>query len=135
MSRNGVIVAGGILGVLRGTFGGFIGLGGVATVNEIDRIIPGYSGIFWFELLLSIGILIVAIYALVKAKDPSAAGDIKGWGIAIIIAGVVDLVWALALVGGAPESVGAALGSLAALALIGGLLAAGATSLGKTESK
>jgi hypothetical protein len=134
MRRDGLIVAGGILGVLRGAFGLFAGLSNTATLSQISQIIPGYTQIFYYELAVSLVILIVAIYALVKANDRHSAGTIRGLGIAIIVAGVVDAFWSIALLGGSPTVFGAAFGSVAALSLIGGLLAAGGTRLLKTES-
>lgn len=134
MPRDGLILAGGILGVLRGAFGSFIGLANTGTVTDLNQLLPGYSQIFFFELALSVVILIVAIYALVKANDPHSGGTIRGWGIVIIVAGVVDMWWSLALLGGTSTAVGAAFGSVIALGLIGGLLAGGGSRLARRAS-
>jgi len=133
VSRNALLIVGGILGILRGILGAFSGIGSLSTVSMIESIIPGYTPVFVYEFVLSFVVLGAAIFVLVKSNDPGSAGAIRGWGIAIIIAGVIDLVWTLALVGGAPEGIAAGLGSLGALALIGGLFVGGASRLSKAS--
>ncbi|MEO8528579.1 MAG: hypothetical protein ABI435_05835 [Pseudolysinimonas sp.] len=134
MKRNGLIIAGGVIAILRGIFGTLVGLGNLPSVNQLNLLVPGYTPVFYYELLLSIAVLIIGIYSLVKAIDPGSAGTIRILGIVIIAAGVVDGVWALALLGGSATAIPSALGSVAALALIGGLLLAGATRLGKVTT-
>lgn len=134
MGRNGLVVAAGVIAIVRGVLGIVIGLVNFSTVNQINDFVPGYTQIFFFELVLSVAILIIGIYAIVKANDPGAAATIRTLGIVIVAAGVVDAVWTLALAGWTPGAIGGALGSLAALALIGGLFIAGARRLGATAT-
>jgi hypothetical protein len=126
VKRNGIILAGGILGVLRGAFGAVFGLLGLATVAQIEQVLPGYTSIFVFELLLSLVVLAVGIYAIVKSNDPTTAGTVRVLGIAIIVGGVVDAVWGSALLQGTSSGTSSAFGSLVALAVIGVLLVLGA---------
>ena len=131
MKRSGLVLAGGIIGIIRGALGTFVGIANLAILGTIEAVIPGAGAVLVFEFLLSIAILIVSIWAIVKANDAGAASAIKGWGIVFIAAGVVDLVWTVGLMGSAPEVIGSAIGSLTALTLIGGLLVAGASGLAK----
>lgn len=127
MKRNGLLVAAGIIGIVRGALGLFGGIGSLALLERYDRLIPGAGAIMVFEVTMSLVILIVSIWALVKANDPVSASAIKAWGGLIIAAGVIDLFWSIALMGS--QAMATAVGSVVALALIGGLLIAGATSL------
>lgn len=129
MKRNGLILAGGIIAIVRGALGSLTALGGLTSIDLIEEVAPGYGVIFAFETFLSVGILVLGIYAVAKANDPGAARTIRGGGIAIIVAGLVDFVWAAALFGGSAEVIAGGLGSVVALLLIGGLLAAGAARL------
>lgn len=129
MKRNGLILAGGIIAIIRGALGSLTALGGFASIELIEEVAPGYAVIFVFESFLSVGILILGIYAVAKANDPGAARTIRGGAFAVIAAGIVDFVWAAALFGGSAEVIAGGLGSVVALLLIGGLLAAGASRL------
>ncbi len=126
MKRNGIILAGGILGALRGAFGAVFGLLGFATVAQIEQVLPGYTSIFVFELLLSLVVLAVGIYAIVKSNDPTTAGTVRVLGIAIIVGGVVDAVWGSALLKGTSGGTSSVFGALAALVIIGVILIIGA---------
>lgn len=131
MKRSGLLLAAGIIGIVRGTLGFFAGLRLLPSIDLLDVLIPGIRAILYFELLLSIAILIVSIWVIVNANIPSSASAIKTWGGVIIAAGVVDLVWTISVVGNGGEIMASALGSLAALGLIGGLMVAGGDSLEK----
>ena len=128
--RNGLVLAGGIIGVIRGLFGTIVGLTTVPALELVEPMIPGISALIGFEIVLSIAILAIGIFAIVSANKPSRARGILICGIAIIAAGVIDLIWGIALMGGAPETIGSSLGSVVALSLIGALLGSGARRLG-----
>ncbi|WP_166865690.1 hypothetical protein [Salinibacterium sp. ZJ70] len=121
MKRSGLLVAGGILAILRGAFGTFSGVGMTGDYAALDAVVPGISAVLAFELIASIALVVLGIWALSLTPDPSKAGQITGWGWVIIAAGVVDMVWATAILGGAASP--AAIGSLLAFGLIGGLFA------------
>ncbi len=129
MKRNGLILAGGIIAIIRGSLGTLAGFAGLSTIGEIERFAPGYGLIFAFEMGVSIAVLIAGIYAVTKANDPQSAGTIRGWGIAIIVAGIIDFLWGIAVFGGTAEVIASGLGSIFALMLIGSLLMAGARRL------
>lgn len=129
MKRNGLVLAGGIIGILRGAFGIFTGVTLFPSLGEFDAVIPGIQALILFEFALAAVILIVSIWAIVKANDPTSGSAIRGWGIAIALAGVVDLIWGMTLMG--PQGAASGVGSLIALALIGILLAAGGNALAK----
>lgn len=129
MRRNGWIVTGGVLGVLRGSFGAFSGVLQLPAVEQVESIVPGYSAIFVFELLLSFVILLIAVFAIVKANDPSSARLISASGFVIVGAGLVDAVWSVALFSGITGAASSAFGSAFALGVIGALLIIGARRL------
>lgn len=134
MRRNGWILAGGIIGVLRGVLGT---LSGIATLNagaQLDGLVPGYSAILVYELLMSVFVLAVSIFALVTGGDPSRSGQIRLGGFAIIIAGGIDAIWALILLRDVAGVGGTAVGTLLALGLIGTLLVIGAGRLGRASA-
>lgn len=129
MKRNGLLIAGGVVGIIRGCLGIFGGLASLSMLDVYDEFVPGLGTLVIVEFLLAIVILIVAIWVLSKSNDPASAPTIEGWGVAIIAAGVVDLIWGMSLLGSGPDTLAAAMGSLVALGLIGGLLIAGARGL------
>lgn len=129
MKRNGVLIGAGVLGIIRGSIGTLGGLGSIGLIGEIEPLYPGYGVIVAFEFALAVTLVIVSIYAIAKANDPSSAPTIRGWGIAIIGAGIADTVWGFALFGSTAETASAAFGSLAALGVIGALFIIGARLL------
>lgn len=126
MRRNGWIVTGGIIGVLRGASGALVGFIAVESIADF----PGYALLLIFELLLSLMILAISIFALVKANDPSRSGQIRFGGGAIAAGGGVDAVLTLLLLGNVAGVAASALGTLVALGIIGALLVIGAGKLG-----
>ncbi len=131
MKRNGLVLAAGIIGIVRGTLGTFVNLGSLPNLKLLEDLFPGMSAMIVFAILLSVTILIVSIWVIVKANDPNSASAIKIWGGLIIAAGVGELVWGIALMGNGGEVMAAGLGGLVGLGLIGGLLVAGGNSLKK----
>jgi len=129
VKRNGLILAGGIIAILRGVFGTLTGLGGFALVGEVEQIAPGYSLIYTYEVLVSVVVLAIGVYAVVKANDPASAGIIRILGYVVIAAGIIDFIWATVLFGVSAAVIASGLGAIAALVLIGSLLIAGAGRL------
>jgi hypothetical protein len=126
VKRNGFVLAGGIIGVLRGAFGTVLGLLGLAALGQIEQVLPGYTPIFVFELVLSLVVLGAGIYAIVKSKDPTTAGIIRLLGVAIVVGGVIDAVWGFAFLQGTPNATSSVFGALWGLIVVGGLLILGA---------
>lgn len=127
MKRDGLILAGGILAILRGVFGTFSALALVPSLGAIEQAVPGLALLVMFELLVSIAVLAIGIFAVVKANETSQGKNISNLGLAIIGAGIVDLLWGLAVLG--PSGIAGGIGSLFALLLIGGLLRYGGIRL------
>lgn len=119
------MLVGGILGVLRGVFGTFIDVVGLSVVGLAEERTPGWTALYAFEFAVSLAVLGIGIYAIVKSNVPTASGIILTLGIAIVAAGVVITAWGYAVLQGTPDAV-AALGALWSLAVIGGLLIFGA---------
>lgn len=126
MKRNGLILAGGILGVLRGGFGTIVGLLGLGVVGELEATIPGYTGVFVFDVVLSAIMLGIGIFAIVKSGDPMTEGVFRWSGLAIVLGGIVSGVWSFDLLKGTPEGVGSVFGSIWVLGGTGLLLLFGA---------
>jgi hypothetical protein len=120
------VLVGGIIGVLRGAFGTISGLLGLAAIGQVEQVLPGYTQIFVFEMMLSLVVLGAGIYAIVKSKDPTTAGTVHLLGVAIVVGGVIDAVWGYALLQGTPIGTSSVFGSLGALVFIGCLLIFGA---------
>ena len=131
MTRNGLLLAAGIIGIIRGLLGTFGGFGNLRVLDAYNDLVPGIGAPLVFELVLSVAILIASVWVIVKANDRRSASMIKAWGVLVIVAGVVDMVWTLALLGSTPAALGSSFGSVVALTLIGVLLIAGANSLSK----
>ncbi len=129
MKRNGLILAGGIIAILRGVFGTLTGLGGFSLVAEVEQIAPGYGLIYTYEVFVSVAVLAIGVFAVVKANDPQSAGIIRVLGYAVIAAGIIDFIWATILFGASAAVIASGLGAIAALVLIGSLLVAGAGRL------
>lgn len=129
MKRNGLILAGGIIAILRGLFGTLTGLGGFSIVAEVEQVAPGYGLIYTFEVLVSLAVLAIGIFAVVKANDPQSAPLIRILGYAIIAAGFIDFIWATILFGASAAVIASGLGAIAALVLIGSLLVVGSGRL------
>jgi len=120
MKRDGLILAGGILAILRGAFGTISAVLLIPSLGAVEQAVPGLALLVVFELLVSIGVLIIGVFAVMKSNSTRHAMTISYLGLAISGAGIVDLLWVLAVAG--PSAVGSAIGSLFALLLIGGLL-------------
>ena len=127
MKRSGLVVAGGVLGVLRGIIGLVVTSASIGSLPALEPYAPGIGAIVTYELLLAAVILVVAIWALVRSNRPESGAAITAWGIVIIIAGVVDLIWGIVVLGSNAYASG--VGSVVALALIGGLFLAGGRAL------
>lgn len=134
MRRNGWILTGGIIGVLRGSLGTLSGIATLGSAEQLDSIVPGYSAILVYELLMSILILAISIFAIVTGGDPSRSGQIRIGGFAIIAAGGIDGIWGLILLQGVDGIAGSVLGTVLALAIIGTLLVIGAGRLGRAAA-
>lgn len=134
MKRDGLIIAGGVIAILRGLLGVFVWLANLGFMSAAENLIPGISLLLNFELVLALAILAIGIFAIVRSNAPASAGVIRNAGIVIIVAGVVDAVWAIALSGADSTSLPSAFGSILALALIGALLIAGAGRLSRAQS-
>ena len=119
------MLVGGILGVLRGVFGTFIDLVGLSVVGIAEERTPGWTALFAFEFAVSLAVLGIGIYAIVKSSDPKVAGIILSLGIALVAAGVIVAAWGYAVLQGTSDAV-AALTALWPLGLVGGLLIYGA---------
>lgn len=119
------MLVGGILGVLRGVFGTFIDVVGLSVVGLAEERTPGWTALYAFEFAVSVGVLGIGIYAIVKSSDSAAAGIILVLGIAIVAAGVIVTVWGYAVLQGTSDAV-AALGAFWSLGIVGGLLIFGA---------
>ena len=126
MKRNGLILAGGILGVLRGGFGTIVGLFGLGVVGDLEATIPRYTGVFVFDLVLSAIVLVIGIFAIIKSGDPATEGMFRWIGLAIVLGGMVSGLWSFDLLKGTPEGVASVLGSIWVLGLTGLLLLFGA---------
>ena len=131
MTRNGLLIAAGIIGIIRGLLGTFIGLSNLSVLDAYNELVPGIGAPLVFELVLSVAILLASIWVIVKANDHRSASMIKAWGVLVIVAGVIDMVWTIALLGTAPGALGSSFGSVVALTLIGVLLIAGANGLSR----
>jgi hypothetical protein len=127
MKRSGLVVAGGVLSVVRGVIGLFATGSSFAALPVLEPYAPGIGAIVSYEFVLAVVILVVGIWALVRSNRPESGSAITGWGLVIIISGVVDLVWGIAVLGN--DALASGFGSVVALALIGGLLFAGGRSL------
>lgn len=125
MKRNGIVLVGGILGVLRGVFGTFIDLVGLSVVRLAEERTPGWTGLYAFEFAVSLAVLGIGIYAIVKSGDSTAGGVILVLGIAIVAAGVIVTAWGFAVLQGTSDAI-AALGAFWSLGVVGGLLIFGA---------
>lgn len=126
MKRNGFVLAGGIVGTIRGALGILLGFGSVTLLAELDAVIPGAGALIGFEFVLSIAVLAASIWAIVKSSDPAAAPAIKTVGVLVIVAGFVDLLWAVGILGLEPQVLSSAFGSVTALSIIGLLFVSGA---------
>jgi hypothetical protein len=129
VKRNGLILAGGIIAILRGVFGTLTGLGGFSLVAEVEQIAPGYGLIYTYEVFVSVAVLAIGVFAVVKANDPQSAGIIRVLGYAVIAAGIIDFIWATVLFGVSAAVIASGLGAIAALVLIGSLLVVGSGRL------
>ena len=126
MRRNGVLVTGGIIGILRGISGAVLGVLAVSSIAALPTAAP----LVIFELLLAFMILAISIFALVTGNDPSRSGQIRLGGLVIAGGGGVDAVLILLLFRGVDSVAASALGALFAPAIIGALLVIGAGRLG-----
>lgn len=119
------MLVGGILGVLRGVFGTFIDVVGLSVVGLAEERTPGWTALYAFEFAVSLAVLGIGIYAIVKSSDPKVSTIILSLGIAIVAAGVSVTAWGYAVLQGTSDAV-AALGALWSLGVVGGLLIFGA---------
>lgn len=131
MKRNGLVLAGGIIATIRGVLGAVLGAGTLTTLSVGESLFPGYSAVIVFEILVSLALIAVGIFAIVKSADRTAGPIIRAVGLAVIAVAVIDLVWAIVVLGSAAYSSGA--GSLVVLGAIGALLTAGGTRLARAE--
>ncbi len=129
MKRNGLLLAGGIIGILKGTVGIIAGFINIRYVGQIAEIFPGYDGAYYFELFLSIAILAAGIWVVVKSNDPASAPAIRVAGIAFIVAGVIDFFWSIAILRVGSMVISSALGAITAYAVIAMLLIVGSRRL------
>lgn len=134
MRRNGWILAGGIIGVLRGSLGTLSGLITLGSAAQLESLVPGYSALLVYELLMSLLILAISIFAIVTGGDPSRSGQIRIGGFAIIAAGSIDGVWGLILLRDVDNIAASVLGTMLALVIIGTLLVIGAGRLGRAAA-
>lgn len=129
MKRSVLLVVAAVVGILRGALGTLSGLGSFALIEQAEPAYPGFTFLVVYEFTLAITVLFVSLFVLIKANDPVAAGAITVGGIAIIVGGVIDVLWALALYGLGAGIGSAVIGSIGVLTLIGTLFIVGARSL------
>jgi hypothetical protein len=84
-----------------------------------------------FEFLVSLALIGVGIFAIVKSADRTAGPLIRVIGIVILAIAVIDAIAAIVILGVA--SISSAIGSIVVLGLIGGLLFAGGARLAQAE--
>lgn len=129
MERDGLVIAAGVLGILRGGVGVISGLPALQLATGLDRLLPGAAPLIYFEVLTSVVVLTVSIWALVKANDPHAGQLIVNWGWIFVVAGLIDWIAGASVMKG--QDGGAAFGGFLGLALVGGFLIAGGDRLRK----
>lgn len=132
MKRDGLVLAGGIIATIRGVVGTLLGFSTLGTLGVGESLFPGYTAVIVFEFLISLALIAVGILAILKSADPAFGGVIRAIGIGIIALAVIDIVWAIVVLGG--NAVASGFGSLVVLGLIGGLLLAGGTRLARSAS-
>lgn len=131
MSRNPLILAGGSLGAIRGGAGILFALVNLPSAGTVDSIAPGASTLIVLEILFSVGILAMSIWALVKANDPKAAILITVWAVVMVALAVIDAIAAQALFTNTPLADSTSFASVSVPLLIGLLLFTGARQLGR----
>lgn len=131
MKRNGLVLAGGIIATIRGVLGAVLGVGTLSTLSVGESLFPGYSAVIVFEFLVSLALIAVGIFAIVKSADRTAGPIIRVVGIVVLAIAVIDLIWAIAVLGANAYSSG--IGSLLVLGLIGALLTVGGARLARAE--
>jgi len=129
MKRDGLVLAGGIIAAIRGVVGTQFGFSTLGTLGVGESLFPGYTAVIVFEFLISLALIAIGILAIVKSNDPAFGAVIRGIGIGIIAVAVIDIIWAIVVLGSAAASSG--VGSLVVLGLIGSLLLAGGTRLAR----
>lgn len=129
MAGKGLIIAGGVIAVVRGGIQAITALPLLGN-QKLEALLPGIGPIVIYEAVMAVVLIVGGIVALVKCGTPSAGGGIRGFGIAIIALGVVDLIWTMSVLGG-PDGMASGLGSLAVCAVAGGLLIAGGAKLAR----
>ncbi len=129
MKRNGLLVAGGIIGIFRGVIGTIAGFINARYVGQIAEFFPGYQGAFYFEMVLSIAILVGGIWVVIKSNDPARASAIRAAGIALLVAGVIDFFWSIGILRVGTAVIASALGAILAYAVIAMLLIFGSRRL------
>jgi hypothetical protein len=127
MNRDALVLAGGIIATIRGVVGVLLGITTFGTLEIGESLFPGYTAVIVFEFLISLALIAIGILAIVKSADPAFGGMIRAIGIGIMAVAVIDVVWAIVVLGGA--AVASGVGSLVVLGLIGSLLLAGGTRL------
>jgi hypothetical protein len=131
MKRNGLVLAGGIIATIRGVLGALLGVGTLGTLSAGESLFPGYSAVIVFEFLVSLALIAVGIFAIVKSADRTAGPIIRVVGIVVIAIAVIDAIWAIVVLG--PAAYASSAGSVVVLGLIGALLAAGGARLARAE--
>jgi hypothetical protein len=126
-----MVLAGGIVATIRGVLGTLLGIGTLGTLSIGESLFPGYSVVIVFEFLVSLALIGVGIFAIVKSADRTAGSLIRVIGIVILAIAVIDAIAAIVILGVA--SISSAIGSIVVLGLIGGLLFAGGTRLSQAE--
>lgn len=129
MKRDGFALAGGIVAVARGVLGTVLGISALGTLQLGESLFPGYSAVIIFEFALSILLIPIGIFVILKSADRAAGTLIRALGFVVIAAAVIDIVWAIIVLGG--NAVSSGFGSLVVLGVIGSLLVTGGTRLAR----
>jgi hypothetical protein len=131
LQRSGLVLAGGIIAVIRGLAGTVLTLTTLPTIEVVEPFSPGFGALIMFEVVVMIATFVMGIWAIVSSRKPTRAHAIKICGIVIIAVSAIDLVWGIALLGATAGTLGTGVGLVVAVGLIGGLLIAGSRRLAK----
>ncbi|MBX3103942.1 MAG: hypothetical protein KF867_03110 [Cryobacterium sp.] len=121
MPGKGLIIAGAILAIVRGAIQFVVAGLNVRSLSLLETIFPGISVGIWFELIMAIALIAGGVVCLFKSTSFASRPNIRIFGIAVIVLGIVDLVFTGVLT----SSIASGIGSFLLCLLIGLLLIAG----------
>ncbi len=130
MAGRGLVIAGGVVAIVRGVLQA---ISAIPVLGEqgLDAIVPGLTGLIWFEAIMAVLLIVIGALALVRSSSPRSGGEVRNLGIVAGLLGIANAAWAWAVFGaaGLSAAITPALGTLAVCLLVAGLLIAGGLSL------